>query len=79
MIQYLALLPTAASLIGAWMVNRKMWQGQALWCAANVAWIAYDLWLGAWAQAGLFGAYLVLSTWGTVKWLREERARGGAS
>jgi hypothetical protein len=77
-IDHIMWIVSAAALAGAWMVNRKMWQGQAVWCATNVAWVAYDLWIGAWAQAGLFAAFLVLSVVGCVKWLREERAKGGA-
>jgi len=66
----------AACLSGAWMVNRKMWQGQATWCATNIALVAYNLWIGSYPQAGLFAAYLFLSTWGCIKWLREKRREG---
>ena len=41
-----------------------------VWLFTNALWTAYDLWLGAWAQAALMGTYTVLAVWGLIRWKR---------
>jgi len=68
MIHHLMWIVTAASIVGVILnIHRQRWCF-ALWSVTNVCWIAYDLWIGANAQAGLQAVYLGLSVWGWHKW-----------
>jgi hypothetical protein len=33
--------------------------------------MVYDIRLGAWSQAAMFGVYLLTSLWGLARWLRD--------
>ena len=48
------------SLTGNVFVIKKNVTGQWLWAVSNVGWIAYDVSIGAYAQAFLFTVYLSL-------------------
>lgn len=61
------------SLLGNIFVIKKKVIGQWLWAIANVGWVAYDLWIGAYSQAFLFFVYLLLCIWGIYAWTRDER------
>ncbi len=39
-----------------------------VWSITNIAWVAYNIWLGARVQAVMFFIYLILSMWGLYKW-----------
>ena len=64
-----------ASLAGNVFVVRKDVRGQWIWTFANLGWIAYDLSIGAYAQAALFTVYLGLCVWGIVSWTRDAKAQ----
>jgi len=65
-------LVTALSLAGVVLNIYKQPVCFALWCVTNAAWIAYDIAIGAHAQAAMFAVYLATSVWGLVKWTREK-------
>ena len=68
-------LLTVASIVGTQAnIYRRRW-GFAVWFVANLAWAAYNLWLGAWAQAALWVVYSAFAVQGWVTWGRI--ARGG--
>ena len=48
-------------------IYKKRW-GFAVWAVGNVAWVVYDAYLGAWAQAALFVVYFGLAVWGFLRW-----------
>lgn len=43
-----------------------------VWLVTNSLWTAYDVWLGAWAQAALMAVYTGLAVWGLIQWRRHE-------
>ena len=68
-------LVTAASLTGVVLNIYKHPMCFAVWCGTNLAWMMYDISLGAYAQAAMFFVYLVTSVWGLWKWTREAREK----
>lgn len=73
MIENLSWLLVGLSLAGNVFVIKKNVLGQWLWAVANVGWIAFDLYIGAFSQAFLFTVYLGLCVWGITTWTREAR------
>ena len=71
----LELIAVVLSVIGTPLVVKKMWQGHAIWCAANVIWIYVDVVHGIYLQAGLFTYYLCTSIWGALKWRRDLKSK----
>lgn len=67
-------LLTVASLVGVVLNIRKDWRGYGIWLITNAGWGIYDAFLGAYAQATLFGIYFLLSVWGIYEWKRAENA-----
>lgn len=65
----------ALSLAGNVFVIKKNVLGQWLWALANVGWIMFDVYKGAYSQAFLFGVYFAMCIWGIVAWSREEKAK----
>jgi len=63
----------ALSLIGNVFVIKKNVAGQWLWAVANLGWIAFDLYLGAYSQAFLFAVYFGMCVWGIMAWTRDQR------
>jgi len=61
----------ALSLIGNIFVVKKNVLGQWLWAISNVGWISYDIYIGAYSQAFLFSAYLLLCIWGIISWTKD--------
>ena len=68
-------LVTAASLAGVVMNIYKYPMCFAVWCGTNLAWMVYDIRIGAYPQAAMFFVYLVTSVWGLWKWTREAGAK----
>jgi len=61
-------LVTAAAIVGAiGNVRHRRW-GFAVWIVTNACWLAYDLAIGANAQAALFAVYAGLAIWGWLSW-----------
>lgn len=63
----------ALSLIGNIFVIKKNVLGQYIWAAANLCWIAFDLYLGAYSQAFLFAVYFGMCIWGILEWSKESK------
>ena len=56
------------SLIGTVLNVYKRRGGFAVWAVTDVAWVAYDLSIGANAQAALLAIYGAMAVWGFLKW-----------
>lgn len=57
-----------AALAGTWAnVRRQRWCF-AVWAVTNVAWVLYDVHLGAWPQAALMVVYTGLAVYGWFAW-----------
>jgi hypothetical protein len=69
----------AMSLTGNIFVNKKNVIGQWLWAVANVGWISYDFYIGAYSQAFLFSAYLVICIWGIISWTKQDQLAKSSS
>ena len=61
------------SLAGNVYVIKKNVLGQWVWAFANVGWISFDLYIGAYSQATLFTIYLAMCIWGIIAWTRDDR------
>jgi hypothetical protein len=70
---------TFSSLTGNVFVIKKNVLGQWIWLVANLGWVCYDLYIGAMAQACLFGVYMALCVWGIVIWTREAKMAKASS
>lgn len=73
-------LVTVASIIGtvANIYQRRWCFG--VWMGTNLAWAAFDAWIGAYAQATLQAVYAGLAVWGLVQWAAKARGKpAGAS
>jgi hypothetical protein len=65
-------LVTLASVVGTFANTRKLRWSFAVWFATNIAWAAYDAWLGAWPQCALFCVYAALAVYGWIHWGRRK-------
>ena len=63
----------AMSIMGNALVVKKNVRGQWLWAFANVGWVTYDISVGAYSQASLFGVYFFMSVWGIYAWTKEKK------
>lgn len=61
------------SLTGNVFVIKKNVIGQWIWAFANFGWIAFDLYIGAYAQAFLFASYFGMCIWGIITWTKEAK------
>lgn len=66
-------------LIGSVLNVKKMSMSFVLWTISNVFWLAYDIYCKFWARAVLDVVNLVTSTWGIVKWIKDEHEDPDAS
>jgi nicotinamide riboside transporter PnuC len=64
-------LVAAVSLVGTIANLYKRPWGFALWIVTDVAWVGYDIYVGALHQAALLTIYGALAAWGLVRWLKE--------
>lgn len=63
----------ALSLAGNFFVIKKNVAGQWLWGIANLGWIAFNIYIGAYSQAFLFAVYFGMCVWGIITWSKEAR------
>jgi nicotinamide riboside transporter PnuC len=63
---------TALSMIGVILNARKRVSGFWFWAVANAGWVIVNYWQGLWAQAVLFGFYLLACLYGIWVWRRGE-------
>lgn len=59
------------SLTGNIFVIKKSVIGQWLWAISNTGWIAFNLYIGAYAQAFLFAVYFAMCVWGIWAWSKK--------
>lgn len=67
---------TAAAIIGTVANVYQRWWSFAIWLPTNLAWVAFDLYIGAFHQAMLMAVYAGLAAWGLCRWsklARQER------
>ncbi len=64
---------TGMSLLGTWLNIQKKVSCWLIWSIANIGWaISFSL-RGMYAETVLFGVYLILSTYGWLKWYKEAK------
>jgi len=63
----------ALSLTGNIFVIKKNVIGQWLWAIANLGWIIFDIYIGAYSQAFLFAVYFGMCVWGIIAWTKDQR------
>jgi len=59
-----------AAFVGAVLNVMELRSCFAVWCLTNAAWAAYNIVIGANAQAALFAGYFGLAVWGWISWGR---------
>lgn len=59
---------TAMSIAGVILNIKKLRSCFYIWSVTNLGWMIIDFYYGLYAQAALFGIYLVLAIIGIVKW-----------
>jgi len=65
-------LITIASIIGTVAnIYKKKWCFW-IWLVTNSLWLIIDFRAGLYAQAFLFGIYLLLAVWGLYRWNRDK-------
>ena len=68
MIDQLMWAVTTASIVGTiGNIYKKRW-GFLVWAITNTAWVSYDIWKGAHAQATMMVVFTGLAAWGWFKW-----------
>lgn len=67
--------PTAASVIGQWLLGRKYIENWAMWIVVNVVSVGLFAYKGLWLTVGLYSVFIVMSFFGWQAWRRlEQRA-----
>ena len=61
------------SLLGAILNARAKLVGFYVWIVANILWVAFDIYIGAYSQAALFVVYTLISAYGIYSWKRQGR------
>jgi len=46
-----------------------------IWSVTNFSWMAYDFYIGSYAQAALFAVYFCLAVWGILRWRKRSNIR----
>ena len=66
--------PTAASLIGQWLLGRKYVENWLVWIVVNVVSVALFAYKGLWLTVILYGIFIVMSVYGWRAWRRLQYA-----
>ena len=69
--------PTAASLVGQWLLGRKYVENWAVWLLVNVVSVALFAAKGLWLTVLLYAVFAVLSVIGWRAWARLDRGDAG--
>jgi nicotinamide mononucleotide transporter len=69
--------PTAASLVGQWLLGRKYVENWPTWVVVNVVSVALFAYKGLWLTVLLYALFIALSVIGWRAWARLARARTG--
>lgn len=72
-IENLSWILVALSLAGNAFVIKKNILGQWLWAISNTGWVSFNLYIGAYSQAFLFGVYFAMCVWGIIAWSRDAK------
>ncbi len=62
--------PTAASVLGQWLLGRKYVENWPTWVVVNVVSVALFAYKGLWLTAVLYAIFIALSFWGWQAWTR---------
>lgn len=62
--------PTAASVIGQWLLGRKYVENWGVWFVVNVVSVALFAYKGLWLTVILYGIFVVMSVFGWRAWRR---------
>lgn len=65
--------PTAASLVGQWLLGRKYVENWPAWIVVNVVSVGLFAYKGLWLTVILYSLFVVLSVVGWRAWLRQAR------
>jgi len=68
--------PTAASVLGQWLLGRKYVENWPTWIAVNVVGVALFAYKGLWLTVVLYAVFVVMSVFGWRAWWRLLPARG---
>lgn len=63
---------TVLAIVGVVLNIKKRKECFYVWVFTNSAWMVYDYWMGAMAQAALFAVYVGLAVWGILEWRKPE-------
>jgi nicotinamide mononucleotide transporter len=66
--------PTAASLIGQWLLGRKYVENWLVWVVVNVVSVGLFAYKGLWLTVILYGVFIVMSLFGWRAWRRLQQA-----
>ena len=66
--------PTAASVIGQWLLGRKYVENWLAWIVVNVVSVALFAYKGLWLTVILYGIFIVMSVFGWRAWRRLRQA-----
>jgi len=75
-VPYLDAFPTAASLLGQWLLGRKYLENWPTWLIVNLASMALFGHKGLWLTVILYGLFAALSVAGWQQWRRHGAAQG---
>lgn len=67
--------PTAASLIGQWLLGRKYVENWPAWIVVNIVSVGLFAYKGLWLTVILYAVFVVLSVVGWRAWLKQAAAR----
>ncbi|MGH7654157.1 MAG: nicotinamide riboside transporter PnuC [Gemmatimonadaceae bacterium] len=73
-VPFLDSVTSTASIVGQWMMTRKILENWTVWIAVNVLSIGMYVYKGLNQTAGLYAGFLVLAIMGYVKWHRSYTA-----
>lgn len=68
-VPFLDALPTAMSLMGQYLLGRKLVENWPVWLAVNLISMGLFAYKGYWLTLVLYGLFAVLSVWGWRQWL----------
>jgi nicotinamide mononucleotide transporter len=80
-VPFLDSLTSTASIVGQWMMTKKILENWTVWIAVNVLSVGMYAYKGLNQTAGLYLGFLVLAIMGYIKWRRSynaDRAAGAA-
>ena len=67
--------PTAASLVGQWLLGRKYVENWPAWIVVNIVSVGLFAYKGLWLTVMLYAVFVVLSVVGWRAWLKQAAAR----